>query len=264
MFNIKPRPTAFTTGLLPVCVQPDVVRTLVLSLPRPGKGAPAEIGRLLITGALAMMELLRPRDLYEAMLVGQIIALQAQAGHEGELIGKYQAETERRQRHVRTQATLQRSVGTLRRQLREYRHETEAVGYAPYQGGVWEYQLPELEALWTDAEVERVAEVAEMKAAVAAAPGAKVTMWQKAGRTYIHELSDAELAELTEAEKRGVMLPCPPMEPGDPAARFVPEPVRPKKSWEEMTMQERRERYGYPDQAQFIAQEEAYGAKEGG
>ena len=255
-----PYPDPTPSGLLPICVAPEAVHSLMRSLPRPNPDDPPAHGRQLVASAVGMIGELRPRNRYEAALVLQIIAAQFQARQSGELRAANQARPEVMTRYERGMVTLLRSAQAMERRLRLYRRDMLAEGYAPAVGQVWACELDALEAVWRAEPVGQ-----EAAPAPAAKPAAKkVWAWQKNGRTYMHQILDAELDELMEAHKRGEVVEWPPYRPGDPGEHWVPDPknFRPFRPWQEMTMDERLERYGYKHPPEFEAKRLARKARE--
>ena len=152
---------------------------------------------------------------------------------------------------------LKRNAAAGARQLAQQRALMVKMGEAAAPPGVWDYDLAELEAIWLAAPA-----AGALATEVAAAKPGKplVPLWKQNGRQYIHQCSDAEIDELEAAKARGEAIEWPPYHPRDPVAlgwRPDPNPRKPYKYWEEMTMAERRERYGWKSEAELAAEKEA-------
>jgi hypothetical protein len=247
------------TGPLPGCFSPLIADETVRALPRPREDAPAEHGRQMLHEAMAMVAEYAPCTVVEARIVMQIIIWQFRAARAVGTAARQAmpAAMERGERHAMTQI---RATGALERRLACGQRARMKAGIEVPEMGTWDYDLAALEAVWRG--VEMVTE----EVAAAKPPAPRVPLWKQNGRQYIHQIKDNELAELMEAKEKGEELEWPPYHPRDPVVlgwRPDPEPKKPYKYWGDMTMEERRERYGYKTTEQMAAEKAAQDAAAG-
>lgn len=252
---MRPPPLPPDTGSLPTAFTAAMLFTLLRCLPAPMDGEPDGCARQTIWGALEMVRLLAPADVLEAHLVLQLVIAQVQAPLTEALALIHQAQPEvmfRTQRHAMAQ---QRAAGALERRLAAYRRMR---GPAAEAVEMWDYELAPLEEAWREQLDLREEARAEAEAAKPPppAPATKrekevLPPWGK--KRHWHELTDEELAAVREAERRGEN-PGITHAPGDPAIGFKLLPPREKyRGWENMTMAERKARWGYRSEAEIAA-----------
>jgi len=240
-FPSSPPPPA--CGTLPVCVDSELVRCVLHALPRPRPDDPPDRGRRMIARALALLREAQPSSALQATLAAQAVIAQLRALQAWEIAAASETEPAQMIRAERHALTLTRGAAAVERQVRR--------APAGEVTETWDYDLAELEAAW------RAPPTAPALTAAGPAkpPPARVPLWKQHGRTFMHEIDDEELDELVQAKERGEPLEEPPYAPNDPALTYVPKiyPKRPYKYWGDMTMEERRERYGYRTEEEIAA-----------
>jgi hypothetical protein len=233
---------AAAPGKPPYTIPSQTLRGMVLTLPRPPADAPDGAWQEVVQGGLDTLGILGPRDALEATLAVQFIALGAAALDACRLAFEPGTSATQALRQRANAASLTRAMGGVMRLLWVPR-------LAPGGGARdWGGAAAELTAGWQAAPA-RPAEGA--KAAGAAAEPAVIVRW-------IDEIDDAELAIAVEADRREKAgeppLPTQPgpkvlyrYKPEDYIRRFKPDEraKRPYPGWENMTMAERREFFGY-------------------
>ncbi len=227
----------------PCTIPPHVLRAMVFTLARPAADAADAVWTAIVQGGLDQLGTLDPRDPIEAMFAIQIIA--ANAGMLDALRLAFEAGADAKQalRQRASAAALARALAGAARLLKDQRGKP--VGAARD----WGDAAPGLALDWRTAP-PRPAE-APRGAKAAAADAEPIVKW-------IDELTDAELAVAVEAERREKAgeppLPVGPgprvvyrYKPDDYARRWKPDPrlSRPYPGWENMTLAQRREFFGY-------------------
>jgi len=219
------------------------LRDLVLTLARPGEDEPETAWQEVVQGALDKLGELDPRDAVETMLAIQIIAANAGVLDAYRLAFEPGTTAVQALRQRSNAAALVRAMTGVTRALKQQR----AVPVAPARD--WGGAAVELTAAWRAAPA-RPAEAPRGAKAAAAEPE-EIIRW-------IDEIDDVELAEAVEADRREKAgeppLPRKPgpkviyqYKPDDYIHRFKPDEraKRPYPGWENMTMAERREFFGY-------------------
>jgi hypothetical protein len=227
----------------PFTIPARVLRAMVLTLARPEAGAANAVWTASVQGALDQLDTLDPRDAMEAMFSVQIIA--ANAGMVDALRLAFEADTDAKQalRQRASASALARALASAARLLREQR------GRPAGEARDWGDVAAGLALAWQTA-VPRPVEAARggKAAAVDAEP---IVRW-------IDELTDAELAVAVEEDRKEKAgeppLPAGPgpkvvyrYKPDDYARKWKPDPRawRAYPGWENMTMYQRREFFGY-------------------
>jgi len=195
-----------------------------------------------VQGALDKLGELDPRDALEAMLAIQIIAANAGVLDAYRLAFEPGSTAAQALRQRANAAAMTRAMGVAMRALAQQRMAPAAAVRD------WGGAVAELAAAWQQAPA-RPAEPA--RGAAAAAERAEIIRW-------IDEIDDVELAAAVEADRREKAgeppLPRKPgpkviyqYKPDDYIHRFKPDAraQRPYPGWENMTMAERREFFGY-------------------
>jgi len=226
----------------PYDIPAQAVRDMVLTLARPGEDAPESAWQAVVQGGLDKLGELDPRDALETMLAIQIVAANAGAVDAYRLAFEPGTTAVQALRQRANAAGLVRAMTGVMRALRQQR----AVPVAAARD--WGGTASELAAAWKAAPA-RPAEAP--RGAKAAAEPAEIIRW-------IDEIDDVELAEAVEADRREKAgEPALPRKPGpkvvyrykpdDYIHRFKPDAraQRPYPGWENMTMAERREFFGY-------------------
>ena len=226
----------------PYAISPASLREMVLTLARPPAGAPEGAWQEVVQTGLDRLGALDPRDPIEAMLAIQIIAAQAAIADAYRLA--FEPGTPAAQaRQQRANATaIARTMTSAMRLLKQQR----ALPVAPPRE--WGGAAEALAAVWR-AEPPRPAEVPRGSKAGDAEPEVIVR--------WIDELTDAEVAIATEEERREAAGE-PPLprkgpkvlyryKPDDYARGWKPDPRawRVYPGWENMTLHQRREFFGY-------------------
>ena len=221
----------------------QVLRAMVLTLGRPALGASDAMWTSIVQGALNQLDTLDPRDAMEAMFAVQIIA--ANAGMVDALRIAFEADTDAKHalRQRASASALARVLAVAARLLKEQRRRPAS------EARDWGDVLPGLALEWQTA-VPRPVEAAR-GAKAAAADAAPIVKW-------IDELTDAELAVAVEEDRKEKAgeppLPAGPgpkvvyrYKPEDYARTWKPDPRawRAYPGWENMTMYQRREFFGY-------------------
>ena len=223
---------------------PDyVLRAMVLTLSRPAAGASDAMWASIVQGALDQLDTLDPRDSMEALFAVQIIA--ANAGMLDALRLAFEVDTDAKQalRQRASASALARGLAVAARLLKEQR------GRPAGEVRDWGDALPGLVSGWQTA-VPRPAEAAR-GAKAAAVDAEPIVKW-------IDELTDAEVEVAAEEERREKAgeppLPAGPgpkvlyrYKPEDYVRRWKPDTRawRAYPGWENMTMYQRREFFGY-------------------
>ncbi len=227
----------------PYPLPPRTLRDLVLTLARPGDDEPESAWQQVVQGGLDKLGELDPRDPLEAMLAIQIIAAEAGALDAFRLAFEPGTTAAQALRQRANATAMVRALTTAMRALKQQR----AVPAAPARD--WGDAANEHAAAWKAAPA-RPAETARGGKAAEAEPE-EIIRW-------IDEIDDVELAEAVEADRREKAgeppLPRKPgpkviyrYKPDDYIRRFKPDEraKRPYPGWENMTMAERREFFGY-------------------
>jgi hypothetical protein len=226
----------------PFAIPSHLLRRMVLTLPRPPADAPETAWQAEVQGGLDTISVLDPRNALEATLVVHFIALTAAATDACRIAFEADASSAQALRQRACAASLTRAMSGINRLL-------EARRKAP--AGVprdWGDTAVELTAGWRAAPA-RPAEVGREETED---EPEEITRW-------IDEIDDAELKVAIEQERRETAgEPELPRAPGQPKVRyrykpddyihkFKPDPraKRPYPGWENMTMAERREYFGY-------------------
>jgi hypothetical protein len=198
--------------------------------------------------ALEAVAGLCPRNAVEAMLAIQFVVGCAAALDTFEQAADAALEAEAVRRLRGTANALQRSADRARQALLKLQSEPEPAALASEVVKGWDCDLPALAALR-----RKTAPPAEKAAAKPAA-----RPW--GNKRYWHELTNEELAAVKAAQARGEAVNIT-YKPGDPALLFTPDPRSslPYKRWEDMTMEERRQRYGYRHEDEIAAEKAAKG-----
>jgi len=227
----------------PYTLPPQALRDMVLTLARPAEDAPDSAWQEVVQGGLDKLEELDPRDALETMLAIQIVAAGAGALDAYRLAFEPGTPAVQALRQRSNAAGLVRAMAGAMRALKQQR----AVPVAAARD--WGGAAAETTAAWRAAPA-RPAEAARGAKAAEAEP-AEIIRW-------IDEIDDVELAEAVEADRREKAgEPALPRKPGpkviyrykpdDYIHRFKPDEraKRPYPGWENMTMAERREFFGY-------------------
>jgi hypothetical protein len=214
---------------------------MVLTLARPAADAPASTWRAVVEVGLDKLGTLDPRDSIEAMFAIHIIAADASVLDAYRIAFEPETVAALALRQRSNAVALGRSMAGAVRQLKDQR-AMPAVDARDWSGVV-----SVLAEAWQEALPRPVAAVS----AKAAAEPATTIKW-------IDELTDAELAVAVEEDRRAKAGEPPlPAGPGpkvlyqyksnDYARRWKPDPraSRHYPGWENMTMAERREFFGY-------------------
>ena len=218
-----------TPGKPPYAIPDHILRAMLLTLARPAADAPEATWTAIVEGALKELDTLDPRDAIEAMFAVQIIA--ANAGMVDAL------------RQRASASALARALAVAARLLKEQR------GRPAGEARDWGDAVAGLASRWRAA-APRPAE-APRGAKAAAVDAEPIVRW-------IDELNDAELAVAVEEDRKEKAgeppLPAGPgpkvlyrYKPDDYARRWKPDPRawRVYPGWENMTLHQRREFFGY-------------------
>jgi hypothetical protein len=218
--------------------------TMVLALPRPGADAPDSAWHDTVQDSLAKLTVLNPRDAIEAMLAIDLVALNAAHLNALHLAVEPAATADQARLQRASAVALYRSFsGVVRLLDRQRRLPAE-----PERD--WGDAAADLTALWRAAPSRPLP--APHAATAADATPETVVRW-------IDELDDAEVQIAVEQERREKAGEPPlPRKPGQPIVlyrykpndyihKFKPDPknFRPYPGYENMTMAERREFFGY-------------------
>ena len=218
---------------------------MVLTLPRPAADAPDTDWQDAVQDSLDKLGALNPGDAIEAMLAIDLVALNAAQRDALRLAVEPEATAEQA-RLQRASAVAQfRSFATIVRLLERQRHRPAA----PERE--WADAATELSARWRTAPSRPLAALHSGKAADDDTPETIVKWYD--------EIDDTELAIATEQERREQAGEPPlPRKPGQPIVlyrykpqdyihKFKPDPKNWRKypGYENMTMAERREFFGY-------------------
>ena len=228
----------------PYPIPPRMLHSLTLALPRPAAEEPATAWQQTVQAALDNLDVLNPRNALEAFLAIQFIALGTAALDACRLAFEAGASAVQARHHRASAAGLTRSMTGLNRMLAAQRLQSPAAGRD------WGETAAEQAALW-QATPARPPESAHTGKAADDTP-ATIVKW-------MDELEDAEVAIAIEQERRQKAGEPPlPRKPGQPIVvysykptdyvyKFKPDPKNFQKypGWENMTMAERREFFGY-------------------
>jgi len=227
----------------PYAIPDHILRAMLLTLARPTADAPEAIWTAIVQGALDELDTLDPRDAMEAMFAVQIIA--ANAGMVDALRIAFEADTDAKHalRQRASASALARALAVAARLLREQR------GRPAGEARDWGDAVAGLASGWRAA-APRPAE-APRGAKAAAVDAEPIVRW-------IDELNDADLAVAVEEDRKEKAgeppLPAGPgpkvvyrYKPDDYARRWKPDPRawRVYPGWENMTLHQRREFFGY-------------------
>jgi hypothetical protein len=231
-----------TPGKPPYAIPDHILRAMLLTLARPAADAPEATWTAIVEGALKELDTLDPRDAMEAMFAVQIIA--ANAGMVDALRIAFEADTDAKHalRQRASASALARALAVAARLLRDQR------GRPAGEARNWGDAVAGLASGWRAAAPRPAEAPRGAKAAVDAEP---IVRW-------IDELNDAELAVAVE-EDRKEKAGEPPLPPGpgpkvlyrykpdDYARGWKPDPRawRRYPGWENMTLHQRREFFGY-------------------
>ena len=218
---------------------------MVLTLPRPAADAPDTDWQDAVQDSLDKLGALNPGDAIEAMLAIDLVALSAAQRDALRLAVEPDATAEQARLQRASAVALFRSFATIVRLLDRQRHRPAA----PERE--WADAATELSALWRTAPSRPLAALHSGKAAADDTPETIVKWYD--------EIDDAELAIATEQERREQAGEPPlPRKPGQPIVlyrykpqdyihKFKPDPKNWRKypGYENMTMAERREFFGY-------------------
>ncbi len=224
---------------------PHVLQAMVLTLPRPAADAPDAAWTAIVQGALDQLATLAPRDPIEALYAVQIIAANAAMLDAFRLGFAPDAGARQALRQRANAAALARVLAGAARLLQEQRAQPAA----PARD--WGDTAAALATGWQNAPA-RPAEAAR-----GGSPGAAEAEPETIIR-WLDEVPDDELAEEVERVRREEAGEPPlPVQPGprriyqhkpdDYARRWTPDPKlwRPYPGWENMTLAQRREFFGY-------------------
>ena len=220
------------------------LRTMVLALPRPDPDDPDAAWQDAVQDSLDKVAALDPRDAIEAMLAIDLVALNAAKLNALRLAVEPAATADQARLQRASAVALHRSFTNAARMLDRQRR----LPAAPERD--WNNAAADLAAMWRTAPSRPLAAIG-----AATARGAipkTVVRW-------IDEIDDAELQIAIEQQRRqNAGEPPLPMQPGEPIVlyrykpndyihKFKPDPknFRPYPGWENMTMAERREFFGY-------------------
>jgi hypothetical protein len=216
---------------------------MVLTLARPSDDEPETAWQEVVQGGLDKLGELDPRDALEAMLAIQMIAANTGALDAYRLAFEPGTTAVQALRQRANAAALVRAMTGVMRLLQQQRMVPAAAARD------WAAAVTEQAGAWRAAPV-RPAEAARGAKAAEVEPE-EIIRW-------IDEIDDAELAEAVEADRREKAgeppLPRKPgpkviykYKPDDYIHRFKPDELakRPYPGWENMTMAERREFFGY-------------------
>ena len=220
-----------------------MLHAMVLTLGRPAAGASDAMWISVVQGALNQLDTLDPHDAIEAMFAVQIIA--ANAGMVDALRIAFEVDTDAKHalRQRASASALARALAVAARLLKAQR------GRPAGEAREWGDVVPGLALEWRMA-APRPAEVLR-GTKVAAADAEPIVKW-------IDELTDAELEVAVEEDRKEKAgeppLPAGPgpkvvyrYKPDDYARTWKPDPRawRAYPGWENMTMYQRREFFGY-------------------
>ena len=228
----------------PYAIPLHALATMVLTLPRPGADAPDTAWQAAVQDSLDKLAALDPRDAIEAMLAIDLVAFNAAQRDALHLAVEPAASADQARLQRASAVALHRAFASTFRLLDRQRHRPAA----PERD--WADAASELTALWRTAPARPLAAPGTGKAADASP--AVITKW-------IDELTDAEVQIATEQERREKAGEPPlPRNPGEPHVlyrykptdyihKFSPDPKNWQKypGFENMTMAERREFFGY-------------------
>jgi hypothetical protein len=239
----SPDPAA-AQGKPPHTIALEILHTMVFTLPRPAADAPEATWNAVVQGGLDKLGTLDPHDSIEAMLAIQVIAADSGALDAYRLAFEPNTAASQALRQRASATALVRSLTGAVRLLKEQR----TMPAVPERD--WDGVAPGLVTAWQEAPV-RPPETRSAAGGKAAAEPETIIKW-------IDELNDAELAEAVEQERREKAgeppLPAKPgpkmiyrYKPDDYARRWKPDPRawRHYPGWENMTMAQRREFFGY-------------------
>ena len=229
----------------PYPIPRHALATMVLTLPRPAAGAPDTDWQDAVQDSLDKLGALNPGDAIEAMPAIDLVALNAAQRDALRLAVEPEATAEQARLQRASAVALFRSFATIVRLLERQRHRPAA----PERE--WADAATELSALWRTAPSRPLAALHSGKSAADDTPETIVKWYD--------EIDDAELAIATEQERREQAGEPPlPRKPGQPIVlyrykpqdyihKFKPDPKNWRKypGYENMTMAERREFFGY-------------------
>ncbi len=159
-----------TTVSLPGCFSFAMAYDLAQALPRPRGRDRHGVARRRLHDALASVSLLRPRDVFEACLVQQILVLQLNAPQTFAMAAGQGDDLKLKARYERLGHAELRYAAATQRRLRQYRRDKMEEGRVPAEDVPWVCDLAELEAAWREEEGV-VSEAIAPEAIVAAADG---------------------------------------------------------------------------------------------
>ena len=237
-----------TTPALPKPPYPiprHALATMVLTLPRPAADAPDTDWQDAVQDSLDKLGALNPGDAIEAMLAIDLVALSAAQRDALRLAVEPDATAEQARLQRASAVALFRSFATIVRLLDRQRCRPAA----PER--TWADAATDLSAIWRTAPSRPLAALHSGKTAADDTPETIVKWYD--------EIDDAELAIATEQERREQAGEPPlPRKPGQPIVlyrykpqdyihKFKPDPKNWRKypGYENMTMAERREFFGY-------------------
>jgi hypothetical protein len=220
----------------------EALRAMVLTLARPAADAPETTWTAVVQDGLDKLGTLDPHDSIEAMLAILIIAANAGALDAYRLAFEPEVIAAQALRQRGNAVALGRGLAVSVRLLNDQR------GMPAVAERDWGGAAPGLASAWREAPVRPVADAAR-----GAKPGEPETIIK-----WIDELDDTELAEAVEQDRREKAgeppLPAGPgpkivyqYKPDDYVRRWKPDARawRPYPGWENMTMAQRREFFGY-------------------
>ncbi len=227
----------------PYDIPPQALRSLVLTLPRPSADAPDAAWQEVVQDNLEKLAAFDPRDAIETMLATGMIALSAGMLDALRLAFEQAATPEQALRQRANAVGLHRAINGTAHLLDRQRRRPAA----PARD--WADAAATLTTEWRAAP-SRPAE---------AAHGGKAEAESEVVVRWIDEIDDAELAIAVEDERRQKAGEPPlPRKPGAPMVlyrykpedyvhQFRPDPKNFRKypGWENMTMAERRDFFGY-------------------
>jgi hypothetical protein len=184
-----------------------LTETMIRSLPRPEPDAPDEDGLEAVFEAVGLVALYAPRDGIEARLVQQIVVAHVRGPLATEMAAARQGTPALMLRFERHGMAQERTAARLERRLAAHRRDRAGDGA---EAGTWACDLAAMEAVWRGVKVPEV----EMPAAAVVPEPPRVPLWKQNKRRWMHEITDEELDELSEAEDRGEPLEAPPNRPG--------------------------------------------------
>ena len=229
----------------PYAIPRHALASMVLTLPRPAEDAPDAAWQDAVQDSLDKLGALNPCDAIEAMLAIDLVALNAAQRDALRLAAKPAATAEQARLQRASAVALFRSFAATVRLLDRQRCRPAAPERA------WADAAAELSARWRTAPSRPLAALHTGKTAPDDTPETIVK--------WFDEIDDVELAIATEQERREQAGEPPlPRKPGQPIVlyrykpedyihKFKPDPKNFRKypGYENMTMAERREFFGY-------------------